>query len=532
MDSSDVFTPDDQLNLTRNEGDRTPSPTEFLQAMVNKKTGAEEENMDVEKTSERPIKRERSEGSVSGDEQGEWIKNEKKKFKPKTQNNLRGTNGPTSTQTNPVGGRQSPSGAVFRTDENAKKDKFEVYISCKEKLPKQFALAKLFKELNIVEILKLRYLTPYKIRAEFESQESMQMMTTCEELISKGWKFQEAYHVSYSFGLIRNVDLDLTDDEIAKCIRCNDERAIVSSAMRLKRLVEGNWVPSETVRVCFKGSFLPQYVYVDDMRIKVEPFVFPVSQCSKCWQLGHTRLRCPSKTVVCPKCSKNHNNCTTQSFVCVNCKGDHMALDRSRCPVYQKEKKIRSLMSEFNCTYRVARSMYVPESPLVQKKESAPTTISGPQYFPGGFLDEDCQNTCGPPNEVGTDTEKLTPKPVYAQVLKVKAQVHKEPNKGYQRLRQSNTRPTHQMETVNLPSDADEDRKSTTSSEEEKQHERNVTFSELLSRLKNILFFKKWSLEDRLTGALKCCVEWLILVVAENLADWPVLKLLINYFNG
>ncbi|KAJ2937394.1 hypothetical protein O0L34_g16580 [Tuta absoluta] len=446
---------------------------------------------------------------------------------------MKAANVPSSTQAANIAGSagQPSEETVLRTDKNTRKDKdtFEVYISCKEKLPKQFALAKLFKDLKIVEILKLRYLTPYKIRAEFETQESMQKMVSCEDLISKGWKFQEAFHVNYSFGLIRNVDLDLTNEEITKRIRCDDERAIVSSAMRLKRLDENSWVPSETVRLCFKGSFLPQYVYVDNLRIKVEPFVFPVTQCSKCWQLGHTCLRCPSKSVVCPKCSKNHDNCAAQSFVCVNCKGDHMALDRRSCPMFQKEKKIRSLMSEFNCTYRVARTMYVPESPLVQKKEATPT--SGPQYFPGGFLDENCESTYDQTSEVGTQKEKVTSKPVYAQVLKVKAQVHQEPKKYFQQSPQKNVGPPP-VETVSLSSEADDDMKSTKSSEDEKPREKNVTFSELLSRLKQILFFKKWSLEERITGAFKCCVEWLILVVVENLADWPILKLLINYFNG
>lgn len=39
-----------------------------------------------------------------------------------------------------------------------------------------------------------------------------------------------------------------------------------------------------------------------------------------------------------------------------------MALSRT-CPIYLKERRLRELMAEFNCTYRKALSMYVPPEP-------------------------------------------------------------------------------------------------------------------------------------------------------------------------
>ncbi|KAI5641608.1 hypothetical protein NE865_06122 [Phthorimaea operculella] len=175
-------------------------------------------------------------------------------------------------------------------EKKVKQGKLEVYVACKERFPKQFALAKLLKEQGILEVLNIKYMSPYKIRIEFENVTCMEKAISCVKFNEKGWVFTLAYSTSYLYGIIRNVDLELTEDEIKALIKC-DSRATLSQVYRLKRRNDdGKWVPSETVRLCFKGSFLPAFVYVDNLRIKMEPYIFPVSQCSKCWKLGHTKM--------------------------------------------------------------------------------------------------------------------------------------------------------------------------------------------------------------------------------------------------
>ncbi|KAF9417095.1 hypothetical protein HW555_005714 [Spodoptera exigua] len=194
-----------------------------------------------------------------------------------------------------------------------KSETIEIYISSQDKMPKQFALAKLFKEEGIKDIEK-----------------------------------------------IRDIDIDLTEDEMLKRIECTEPAQLISVQRLMRRNSDGEgWKPSESVRLCFKGSFRPATISVDGLRIRVEQYIFPVTQCSRCWKLGHTTQRCPSTKIICPKCSGNHNNCETTLFKCPNCSGQHMALVRS-CPSYLKEKRLREIMAEYNCTYRRALTMYVP----------------------------------------------------------------------------------------------------------------------------------------------------------------------------
>lgn len=66
------------------------------------------------------------------------------------------------------------------------------------------------------------------------------------------------------------------------------------------------------------------------------------------------------KKIVCPKCGGPHPNCETTRYVCVNCKGPHMSLDKT-CPIFLKEKNIRKIMSQDNCTYRKALRTFLNE---------------------------------------------------------------------------------------------------------------------------------------------------------------------------
>ncbi|KAJ2947634.1 hypothetical protein O0L34_g17435 [Tuta absoluta] len=251
----------------------------------------------------------------------------------------------------------------WREVTHAKKRKVyncNISISCLEQLPKQFALAKLFTQLGITNILRVKYVNAYKAILSFENEDNAEKLISSQELLQKRWRIQKSWEVGISYGIIRDMDLNLSEKEILECIRSSNQ-AEVLSAKRLNRRKSDNsgWTESETIRLGFKGGALPRYIYILNMRVQVEPFVFPVTQCARCWRFGHTLKMCPSTKVICPKCTKKHPNCESTTFKCVNCAGAHMALVKT-CPAYLKERRIREIMSEFNCTYRKASMMYVP----------------------------------------------------------------------------------------------------------------------------------------------------------------------------
>lgn len=234
---------------------------------------------------------------------------------------------------------------------------YVVSITGKDKvLPKQFGLAKLLKSENIMNINKVQYKNAYKVIVEFVDRQNAEKLVKCQKLLDLGFRCQFADEINLSYGVVKQIDLNIEVEEIQQSVESEYE---VVSVRRLKRLgVSREWVDSETVRLCFKSSTLPPYVSMYGCRFKVEPYMFPVTQCSGCWRYGHLIKSCPTKVIRCPKCGEGHSNCDTTNYKCINCKMSHMALEKS-CPIFIKEKQIRKIMCEKNFTYRKALSSYL-----------------------------------------------------------------------------------------------------------------------------------------------------------------------------
>lgn len=244
----------------------------------------------------------------------------------------------------------------IQTSRKSPEEPYVVSITAKEILPKQFGLTKLLHSEKIKNILKISYKSPYKVLVEFENRRDCDGLIKCGKIINLGFRCQMADEINLSYGLVRQVDLDVDEKEALENLKCEYE---IVAVRRLKRLGEdGKWLDSETVRVSIKGPTLPPYVFGYGCRFKVEPYTFPVSQCSVCWRFGHLSRACPANKPVCPKCGKEHKNCETTSYTCVNCKGPHLAMYK-QCPMFIKEKEIRNIMRTENCTYKKALMIYL-----------------------------------------------------------------------------------------------------------------------------------------------------------------------------
>ncbi|XP_028177898.1 uncharacterized protein LOC114365508 [Ostrinia furnacalis] len=249
---------------------------------------------------------------------------------------------------------------------------FQICITSLTALPKQFALAKLMKKENIDGINQIKYKSPYKVLVQFDTKECADKLLGCSKMVDYGYRCQSTTENNISYGVIKGVDLDIDTEEIKKSLESPYE---ITSIIRLKRLdLDGKWIDSESIRISFKGSTLPSYVHAYGCRFKVESYEFPVTQCSLCWRFGHIAKFCPTKKVFCPKCGKDHDNCETEIYQCLNCKGPHMALDK-KCPMFIKEKEIRKIMCQQNSTYRKALQLYL-QNQTAKEKASCITNVN------------------------------------------------------------------------------------------------------------------------------------------------------------
>jgi hypothetical protein len=249
---------------------------------------------------------------------------------------------------------------ILHEENQVSENSYEVCLFSKNVLPKQFGMAKLLKSINASGILKITYKGPYKAFIIFKHKIEADKLLNCQKLLELDIRCQSTTQTNVIYGVVKNIDVDIEEKEIREILECDYE---INSVLRLKRLdMDGHWTNSTAIRLCFKAAALPEYIMGYGCRFSVEPYIFPVTQCSLCWKYGHRKQFCPLKKVKCPKCGNNHENCDTQQFSCVNCKGPHMALDKV-CPFYQKEKNIRKLMSDKNWTYKKALAIYMEQFP-------------------------------------------------------------------------------------------------------------------------------------------------------------------------
>ncbi|XP_046969723.1 uncharacterized protein LOC124537054 [Vanessa cardui] len=124
----------------------------------------------------------------------------------------------------------------------------EIFISSREKLPKQFAIAKLFTSLNFIEIIKIKYINPYRIKLEVPNDDYASKVISCPDFEKKGWRVYRESEVNVTHGIIRNVDLELTDSQVLDAIKCPNNIQILALKRLKRRNEDGQWIPSEVAR--------------------------------------------------------------------------------------------------------------------------------------------------------------------------------------------------------------------------------------------------------------------------------------------
>lgn len=422
-----------------------------------------------------------------------------------------------------------------------KEFKSEVIIrSPKEKLPKQFAMANLLSDLGFHEITKVKYINPYKIRVEIPDSDTLGRILDSQEFKNRGWLVHRAGDINITYGIIRNVDLELKDEEALNVISCPDQIKIISFKRLKRRGDEGQWVPSEVARIAFNSGNLPAYVCVKRLCSQVEPYVFPVTQCSRCWKFGHAKSLCNSKKIVCPKCGNFHENCEVTNYRCVNCLKNHMALDKS-CPAFLREKRIRELMSEFNCSYRSACKLYVhPDTNNTETihfcdQEEIKPSIETYNRFSVLQSEHDIEreHVYTPilsdfpplPQPKHRSTSPVTKQSKLKNTKYAHATVHDRPQ---QHTDAENCSYDDFTITEQLEGAQGQSRSNAT----DDKFMNGSLFSELFSRIKDILFIKNLDVQQKCSSIIKCLVEWLIIVSVEYMSKWPFLKCIIEVLSS
>lgn len=117
-------------------------------------------------------------------------------------------------------------------------------------------------------------------------------------------------------------------------------------------------IPSNTIKITFRGQFLPDEVDFFLSKRKVKPFVSSVTRCYKCLRFGHIQKYCKQAKDNCGNCGRSHDGECPNPMKCFHCRSpDHHALSTD-CPEYARNVLIKEAMTYRSISFFEANEEY------------------------------------------------------------------------------------------------------------------------------------------------------------------------------
>ena len=169
-----------------------------------------------------------------------------------------------------------------------------------------------------------------------------------------GYKMFIPYNFNKTIGVIKNVPIEITDEEILENI--NSDIPIE----KIERMTK--WNPTtetasnmELVKITFKGNNLPNNVVLyDNILAKVSYYIPNPLLCKGCLNYGHTAKKCNSKgTIRCHTCAKikDEDHLCDLRPNCKHCGEGHRTNNRD-CRERIRQKQITEYMTINKTNYR------------------------------------------------------------------------------------------------------------------------------------------------------------------------------------
>lgn len=210
-------------------------------------------------------------------------------------------------------------------------------------------------------IVDIKIVGRNRVKVVLNSYQAANSLINNDLLLKNGFIAYVPKYYTHRKGIVRLVDTFFDEDYLLDAIECDKE--IVEIKRMMKRVTndrgESELVKRQIIIVTFLGSNLPQSVRINGVIFTVEPYIYPVVQCMKCLAFGHVKSLCKKEIQLCLKCGedlKDHKtpDCDKKTFYCIHCKTDEHSSTYRGCPHYQRQKRIKTIVSTRNVTFREA----------------------------------------------------------------------------------------------------------------------------------------------------------------------------------
>ncbi|GAB0086536.1 hypothetical protein DMENIID0001_006210 [Sergentomyia squamirostris] len=222
------------------------------------------------------------------------------------------------------------------------------------------------------EILEKKYSSEHVTRVVKNGRDCVIVHCRSAQIANEISKYQDLIELEYkpyiplyyvaSCGLVFDIDTKYTCDNLLVKLKAGQYK--IHSVQRVTRAIRENdnvtQMDTRRVKVFFKGTQVPQYVIMNLVQLKCEPFVGRVMTCTKCWKMGHTTSRCTIKTPRCKVClldSHLSDSCTSTQHICASCSGQHVSTYQF-CNERLRQQNIQTAMATKNLSKNEASQLF------------------------------------------------------------------------------------------------------------------------------------------------------------------------------
>ena len=143
---------------------------------------------------------------------------------------------------------------------------------------------------------------------------------------------------------------------------------------RIRRKVDGNFVPSATLILTFDRPSLPDSFHCGFFNLRVQQYVPNPLRYFKCQRLGHTQERCMSHAIYVSCGPKAHSPPCQSSLYCIISNGPHGS-NPPYCPKFQMERETQKIMAMDKVSFPEAQHRYQAQHPVDLFQSSSPPVV-------------------------------------------------------------------------------------------------------------------------------------------------------------
>lgn len=200
------------------------------------------------------------------------------------------------------------------------------------------------------QVTALKKITKDIMRVDFKTKEVANKAV--EEQPLDGMIFFIPFHAKYSIGIVRDIDIDQSDEMLLELFN--------GSVDRIQRMYRFNAdknqrEPTRSIKIFIESDELPDYLTVYGMRFAVQLFQQRVRACFKCHAYGHNSFNCRAELNKCRNCGEYCTSDCKKNKFCHSCNNNDHSFHDDKCPVKKIEESIVKVMQNNKLSYFEAK---------------------------------------------------------------------------------------------------------------------------------------------------------------------------------